>query len=539
MTHDRWADPLLGAELGDFIVEEFLSSGGMGRVYRGKQKPPIGQRVAIKVLHFQYAQEADVVARFRNEAHISGLLNCPNIVRVLAYGEVQDGRPYLVMEFVDGRDLGDIQEERKPLPVPLGLIILRDVCVGLEDAHRHNVIHRDLKPSNVLMSRFGDVKLADFGIAKATEGVQLTQAGSLIGSVPYMSPEQARRARLDGEGAKRSDIFSMGTLAYEVLAGHRPFDGDDIDTILEDIQSRHPANLAESGRGVPDGVVSLVEDMMDKDPSTRWDRVGSAIPIFESAIHSFGMQGTRDIVASYMADPRGTAERLKNLTAVQSPDSLQVYKRQKAGRRSHWWNHHPKRLLAAVSSIIVVGLVALMIPIIRNLLPRPRVEPVTQTTPVQDRQVASAITTELLIESDPSGASVRLDGTNRGNTPLHVTVPGESLNVELSLAGHETTRSLLHLNGGDQAFHSILVPSAPTTRHYRINTWPDAATVFVDHDPTPHELAFGTKLSLGLHRFRVVKGSTNIVLEYVVRKDDTFNFLSLDYEQNIVRPGTR
>jgi serine/threonine protein kinase len=539
MPEDRWADPLLGADLGDFIVEEFLASGGMGRVYRGRQKPPIEQLVAIKVLHFQYAQEADIVARFRNEAHFSGLLTCPNIVRVLAYGEVQDGRPYIVMEFVAGRDLGDLQEERKPLPIPLALIVLRDVCVALEDAHRHNIIHRDLKPSNVLVSRSGDVKLADFGIARATDGGNLTQVGSLLGSVAYMSPEQARRTPLDGDAGKRSDVFSMGTLAYEILAGQRPFDGDDIDATLEQIQTLHPPSLADRGRGIPEGVVSLVRDMMDKDPSTRWSQVGSAIPILESAIHSYGLHGTRDVVASYMADPRGTAERLKNITAIQSVDSLRAYQEQKAGRRKRGREHHSKRLLAVLGSILVLAMAALGIPIIRNWLSHKSSVKPPETQSIPETSAPPEITTELLVESDPSGATVRLDGSERGATPLRATVPGDSVKIELTLSGYEMIRDVLRLNRGEQTFHPVLVRSATLPRRYRINTWPGAATVFVDDDPTPRELAFGTRLAEGMHRFRVVKGERDVTLTYIVRKGDKFNFLSLDYEQSVVRPDTR
>jgi serine/threonine protein kinase len=546
MAGDRWADPLLGADLGDFVVEAFLATGGMAKVYRGRQKPPIEQPVAIKFLHSHYAEEAEIVARFRQEAYISGLLNRPNIVRVLAYGMLEGaGIPYMVMEFVDGRDLKDLQEEFGPLPVPLAIVLLRDMTMALDDAHRHNVIHRDLKPSNVLISRSGDVKLADFGIARATEGSTLTQPGGLMGSVPYMSPEQTRRTRLDDEAGKLSDIFSMGIVAYELLAGVRPFDGDGIDEIMESIQTRQPRDLAEYRRDIPPGVVSLVHDMLQKEPARRWSRIGTAVEVLDKAVQYFGVHGARQLVADFMRDPRGTTKKLKAASGARrhrQDETIPFDERQRDHFRKHWWRNPTKRLVVIVSSIAVAGLVALGIPIIRDVLERDsqsqaRVDS-TESIVLND-QTAAPVETRLMIRSEPSGADVRLNGEPGGVTPLSVSLQGDSATVDLSRTGYEPFRARIGLSGGDQQFVRTLAESESFRRRYRVNTWPTAATVYVDNEPTPHELAFNVMLGEGEHRFRIVKGTIDVTLTYYVRRNDTSNFLSLDYAEGTIHPEVR
>jgi serine/threonine protein kinase len=544
MTGDRWADPLLGADLGDFVVEAFLATGGMAKVYRGRQKPPIEQPVAIKFLHSHYAEEPEIVARFRQEAYISGLLNRPNIVRVLAYGQLEGaGIPYMVMEFVDGRDLNDLQEEFRPLPVPLAIVLLRDMTMALDDAHRHNVIHRDLKPSNVLISHSGDVKLADFGIARATEGSTLTQPGGLMGSVPYMSPEQTRRTRLDDEAGKLSDIFSMGIVAYELLAGERPFGGEGIDEIMESIQTRQPRDLAEYRRDIPQGVVSLVHDMLQKEPARRWSQIGTAVEALDKAVQYFGVHGARQLVADYMRDPRGTTKKLKAAAGARrnrQNETIPFDERQR-DHRLHWWRHPVKRLVVILSSIAAAGLVALGIPIIRDALQQDSQSHagVDSTDSLVLNEKAAPVETRLMIRSEPPGADVRLNGEPRGITPLSISLHGDSATVDLSRTGYEPFRARIGLSGGDQQFVRALAESKPFRRRYRVNTWPTAATVYVDNEPTPYELAFNVMLSEGEHKFRIVKGTIDVTLTYHVRRNDQSNFLSLDYAEGTIHPEVR
>ncbi|MGI6611468.1 MAG: Stk1 family PASTA domain-containing Ser/Thr kinase [Limnochordia bacterium] len=197
-----------------------VGEGGMAVVYRARDTL-LGRMVALKVLRSQYASDLEFVERFRREAQTAASLSHPNVVNIYDVGE-ENGIYYIVMEYVEGRNLKEIIRQEGPLPNRTAVLFAREICRALEAAHRLNLTHRDVKPHNILITFDGRVKVTDFGIARAAAASSLTQTGTVIGSVHYFSPEQAR----GGPVGTASDIYSLGVLCYEMVTGSVPFSGD-------------------------------------------------------------------------------------------------------------------------------------------------------------------------------------------------------------------------------------------------------------------------------------------------------------------------
>ena len=205
---------------GRYRIMRKLGSGGMADVYLAEDEE-LGRRVAIKILNDKYAPDDQFVERFRREAKNAAGLSHPNIVSIYDRGEAE-GTYYIAMEYLDGRSLKELVVARGPLPIPDAIAATRQVLGALRFAHRKGVVHRDIKPHNVMADADGRLKVTDFGIARA--GVsQMTEAGSIIGTAQYLSPEQARGAPVD----QRSDLYSIGIVLYEMLTGQVPFTGDE------------------------------------------------------------------------------------------------------------------------------------------------------------------------------------------------------------------------------------------------------------------------------------------------------------------------
>ena len=216
-----------------FRVVRLLGEGGMGRVYEGEQQMGTKTRkVAIKTLHPHLSQDPQIVARFNRECGTVAELEHPNTIQFFDFGQAPDGTLFIAMEFIDGRSICDIVEKEGPMPPARVEHILRQVCGSLAEAHKKGIVHRDLKPDNVVLTtRAGEkdfAKVLDFGIAARTEASdvkkeqKLTQQGMVLGTPPYMSPEQFTGKELDG----RSDVYSLGVMAYEMLTGKLPFEAE-------------------------------------------------------------------------------------------------------------------------------------------------------------------------------------------------------------------------------------------------------------------------------------------------------------------------
>jgi serine/threonine-protein kinase len=208
---------------GRYELHRRIGRGGMAEVYLARDRL-LDRPVAIKILFPEFAADPSFVARFRREAQAAANLNHPNIVGVYDWGK-ERGTYYIVMEYVDGRTVSEIIRTDGPLDPKQAAGIAADVAAGLGFAHRKGVVHRDIKPGNILITGTGEVKVADFGIARAmtaTTDDDLTQVGSVMGTATYFSPEQAQGKPVD----PRSDLYSLGVVLYEMLVGQPPFSGD-------------------------------------------------------------------------------------------------------------------------------------------------------------------------------------------------------------------------------------------------------------------------------------------------------------------------
>jgi hypothetical protein len=258
---------VLPQRIGPYEVLGVLGAGGMGTVYRGKD-PDLSRELAIKVLPDGLASSHQL-ARFGREARLLASLNHPNIATIHAIGET-DGRPYLVLELIEGESLSQ-KLKGHPLTVEDAVEIGRQVTEALGAAHEAGIVHRDLKPANVMISPRGLVKILDFGIAKARgasapapDPMEITGDGTLLGTVPYLSPEQIRGDDVD----ERSDLWALGCLLYEALTGLRPFERSTTAATLVAIQTEVP-ELGALPVGTPEAVKRLISDCLEKDPTSR------------------------------------------------------------------------------------------------------------------------------------------------------------------------------------------------------------------------------------------------------------------------------
>jgi eukaryotic-like serine/threonine-protein kinase len=248
---------------GRYRILRKLGTGGMANVYLAEDEV-LGRRVAIKILNDRHAGDDQFVERFRREAKNAASLSHPNIVSIYDRGEAE-GTYYIAMEYLDGRSLKELIVARGPAPIHLAVDYARQILAAIRFAHRHGIVHRDIKPHNVLVDGEGRLKVTDFGIARA--GVsQMTEAGSIIGTAQYLSPEQAKGASVD----QTSDLYSVGVVLYELLTGVVPFSGDTPVEIAMKHLSTIPEPPSAKRADVPRDLDMVVMRALGKDPSERY-----------------------------------------------------------------------------------------------------------------------------------------------------------------------------------------------------------------------------------------------------------------------------
>jgi serine/threonine-protein kinase len=247
-----------------------LGEGGMATIWRAVDEQ-LDREVAVKILRPQFSADPGFAARFKQEARSAGGLSHPNIVSVYDYGtDGADGEQYIVMELVEGRDLASILSERGALSVDDSVRIAIAVASALEAAHRKGIVHRDVKPGNILITDHGDVKVTDFGIARAVSEASMTVTGTTLGSVHYFSPEQARGDEVTGA----SDVYALGIVLYEMLAGRRPFEGDSAAGVALKRLNEDPPPPS-TFRPVPSGLSAIVMRALQREPADRFPDAGS------------------------------------------------------------------------------------------------------------------------------------------------------------------------------------------------------------------------------------------------------------------------
>jgi serine/threonine-protein kinase len=260
---------------GKYRVEGTLGAGGMGMVVAALHEQ-LGQRVAIKVMKVSDAHDQMAVGRFLREARAAVALANEHVTRVLDVGTLENGAPYMVMEYLAGVDLGEMLKRDGPLTVPTAVEVILQACEALAEAHARGIVHRDLKPANLFATVRSDgtrlVKVLDFGISKTADfggvdsGQNLTHSGMVMGSPGYMSPEQVRNAKTVDA---RTDIWALGVILYELLTGVSPFAGDSLGDVIAKIVAQDPKPIWELRRDIPQDLVATIGYCLARDPQAR------------------------------------------------------------------------------------------------------------------------------------------------------------------------------------------------------------------------------------------------------------------------------
>jgi serine/threonine-protein kinase len=301
---------------GKYRVERLLGEGGMGWVVVATHLQ-LEQRVAIKFMHAGHTtDQPDAVARFLREARAAARIQSEHVARVADVGTLDNGAPYLVMEYLEGQDLEALLQSRRPIPLMLAVDYALQACEGLAEAHAAGIVHRDLKPANLFLARRSDgtvrVKLLDFGISKlaplmgGTPDVGMTSTQALMGSPLYMSPEQLRSSK---NVDRRADIWSMGVILYEMFGGRSPFEADTLPEVCARIMAEPPATLGSIKPELPPALDGVIMRCLEKDPMRRFPDVAS----LAQALAPFGPP-----------EARGAAERIARLARASAPSSKEV-----------------------------------------------------------------------------------------------------------------------------------------------------------------------------------------------------------------------
>lgn len=252
--------------LGKYAVEGELGRGAMGIVYRGHD-PDLDREVALKTFRkdtLDKSESAELLERFKREAQAGGRLQHPNIVSIYDYGEANDVA-YIAMEIIQGQELKELFDQNRRFAPKDAARLMGQLLDALEYAHRHGVVHRDIKPANLILMPDGTLKITDFGIARL-ESSTLTQAGTVLGTPTYMSPEQFMGQTVDG----RSDLFSAGVILYQFLTGEKPFAGSSITTIMHKVLKEEPLKPSELNVQVPPAFDGVVKKALAKRPDDRF-----------------------------------------------------------------------------------------------------------------------------------------------------------------------------------------------------------------------------------------------------------------------------
>ena len=327
---------LVGRSLSDYRILRRLGRGAMAEVYLAEQQS-LKRNVAVKILLPELAKDEVYVRRFHREAQAAAALTHASIVQIYEVGN-SEGIHFIAQEYVPGQNLKQLLNKSGTLEVKLVAAILRQVAAALYKAAEQGVVHRDIKPENILITATGEVKVADFGlarvIAQAGEGLNLTQVGITMGTPLYMSPEQAEGKPLD----QRSDIYSLGVTCYHLLAGRPPFDGDNPLTVAVKHLNTEPERLEKVRVGVPPALARIVHKMLAKKPNDRYPNATELLRDLRDVQSSLGMDAFGNdpsdwSIAELASLSSIRSDGLRELSQVMKTSAVTVYRRPSWSRR--------------------------------------------------------------------------------------------------------------------------------------------------------------------------------------------------------------
>lgn len=291
-----------GTVLGRYRLEEVAGTGAMGVVARARDQV-LDRTVAIKLLKDEFASDAETVERFRREALVAASLQHPGIAQVFDFGQ-ENGRSFIVMEFLDGRDLHSLLSSAKRFSVAVATEITARAAEALDHAHRAGTVHRDVKPSNIFITRSQQVKVTDFGIARAADRAPITKSGTVVGTFQYLSPEQA----LGDSVGPASDIYSLGCVLFETLTGRPPFEGDSLPALSMAHVSQPPPSARVANPSVPEKLDAVVLKCLAKDPNDRFASGAEMADALRGASPESGKAVSEEISALLAAPGRSEAQ---------------------------------------------------------------------------------------------------------------------------------------------------------------------------------------------------------------------------------------
>jgi serine/threonine protein kinase len=479
---------LLNTTVGNYRVTKLLGEGGMGAVYLGEH-PVIGRKVAIKVLHSALARDQDIVARFFNEARAIHLIAHPNIVEILDFGQTPDGQPYFIMEFLTGEALSEVVA-RGPIAAAEVAVIVDQMCRALSAAHTKGIVHRDLKPHNVqLLEKDGLplVKILDFGVAKilaAPDGSQSvkTRTGSLMGTPIYMSPEQCKGAGLLDH---RTDIYSLGVMIFEMLAGRPPFVAEGIGELFAKHMLEEAPSLLEFAPATPPAMAAAVMKALNKELDDRFasmedfrkgllGEIHVAPGRAQPAAKRSGSMGTRSSLPSTTMSPQAQSTTLSSASS-EIDDDLAPPKR-KTGR-----------IVALVGGLAAAAVVAMLaLPKLGDKSAEDGSKPPVAAVPSPTTAPAAPVkptTVTLRFEATPAGTHVfRSDGTDLGVAPL-----------ELKLPRNGSTKDYLLKKDGYKDLATKADLSEDNTLQVALEKLPEPVAVKPAHEPEKKKPSGGHK----------------------------------------------
>jgi serine/threonine protein kinase len=483
--------------IGRYQIVELVGRGGMGVLYRARD-PVLERDVALKMMHMDFTLDTTARERFQREAKAVARLQHRNVVTIHELGEFE-GAPYIVMEFLSGKDLDEwFKSETASLTLLQKIDIAIQLCKGLAYAHEQGIVHRDIKPGNVRILEDGTVKILDFGIAKFAMS-SVTQSGTVMGTPSYMAPEQVMGLPLDG----RADLFAAGVLLYELFSGAKPFGGDSATAVVYQIMHVEPTPIRELAPDLPEGLEEIVSRALQKNADDRYAKATEMAADLQTVKMMLDLPltpgtGTLSVTGPgptlqlhATSRPRTGASETKMLDAKIRPSaaaaSADAAPRARAADLSA---SSSSNMIYIVGAAVVVALLTAGYFLLSG--GGGNADPATQTAKTSDSTTGTgaatgggtgaATTAEIRITSEPAGAKISVNGTDTGQvTPAAIPAPALPATVELALTGYRP--------GGGRLTEADLKSGA---KSYRLAREAVAVRLTVS-GPFPFELVQGAK----------------------------------------------